>query len=445
MDIKGIIEGLKDQGIQTIRVQYPDQFGVPRGKDVPIDFFEDALEEGVQFCVSIFSLDLSSNPAIGTGVGDEVAYADMRAVPDINTLRPVPWLANTMMVHSDLYVRGERLEIAPRQVLKKIVERYRARGLDPVIGTELEFYLLENRDGQFCTYVNRMGMCYTSGPLIDNRGVLYEIRRAMEQMGCTIPAYNHEFYASQYEINLLHQPALEAADTAFAFKQAVKEIALKHGLLATFMAKPRNDGGGSGLHTHLSIRDVNTGKNLFDDPRGEHGLSQLALAFIGGQLAHARGMTAVMDPTVNSYKRHVLGSFAPVFIVWGLDNRTTYVRIPTERGKATRVENRAADGAANVYLAYAAVLAAGLDGIERQLDPGPPFEGDAYQLLDVTRDPVLPQDLGDALEAFEQDEDLVAAMGKDFARAYTAVKRLEFSRFNQYVTDWEFNEYSFHL
>ncbi|MCL5959873.1 MAG: glutamine synthetase family protein [Chloroflexi bacterium] len=445
MHTEGIVEKLRDQGIQTIRVQFADQFGVPRGKDVPIGFFEEALEEGVQFCVSIFSIDLSSSVAMGTGVGDEVAYADMRALPDISTLRPVPWLENTVMVQSDLYVKGKPLEISPRGILKKIVERYRERGWEPVIGTELEFYLLENRDGKMCTYVDRWGMCYTSGPLIDRRGVLFEIRKAMEQMGVTIPAYNHEFYASQYEINLLHQPALEAADTAFAFKQAVKEIALNHNLQATFMAKPRNDGGGSGLHVHLSLRDAGTGQNLFDDPAGSCGLSQLAHWFIGGQLDHARGMNAILGPTINSYKRHVLGSFAPVFLIWGLDNRTTYVRIPTERGKASRVENRAADGAANVYLAYAAILAAGLDGIDRKIDPGAPFDGDAYAKLSVDQDPVLPQSLGDAVRAFETDEDLVAALGKSFAQEYTAIKRLEVARFNQYVTDWEFNEYSFHL
>lgn len=445
MHVESVVEKLRQDGVETIRVQYSDFYGVPRRKDVPIDFFADAVEDGVQFCVSIFSLDLASNPAMGTGVGDEVGYADMRAVPDLSTLKPVPWEEKTAMVWADLYMQGKPLPIAPRQILKKVVERYTERGLEPIIGSELEFYLLDTSGGEVKCYYDRMGSCYTSGPIIDRFGILHQIRRAMEGMGKKIPAYNHEFFASQYEINLLHEPALEAADTSFAFKQAVKEIAHKHGLLATFMAKPLNNGGGSGLHLHMSIRDARTGANLFADPGSSDGLSQTAKWFIGGQLEHARGMAAIMGPTINSYKRHVLGSFAPVYILWGLDNRTTYVRIPSERGKGTRVENRAADAASNPYLVFAAALAAGLDGIDRRLEAGEAFEGDAYALCDPREVPMVPKYLHEAIPALEADEYLVEMLGKDFVRAYTAVKRLEVQRFDQAVTDWEFNDYAFHL
>ncbi len=445
MHVEGVVERLKQEGIETVRVQFADFYGVSRRKDVPIDFFANAVEDGVQFCVSIFSIDLSSMPAMGTGLGDEVGYSDVMAVPDLSTLKLVPWQAKTAMVWADLHMRGNPLSLAPRTILKKIVQRYRDRGLEPIIGSELEFYLLDTSCGEPKFYFDRMGSCYTSGPIIDKHGILYEIRRAMEGMGKKIPAYNHEFFASQYEINLLHEPALDAADTSFAFKQAVKEIAHKYGVLGTFMAKPRNDGGGSGLHLHVSIKDPQTGANLFYDPTASDGLSQLARWFIGGQLAHARAMTAILDPTINSYKRHVLGSFSPVYLVWGLDNRTSYVRIPTERGKGTRVENRAADAASNPYLVFAAALAAGLDGIERQMNPGEPFVGDAYALCDPREVPSLPQYLHEAIPVLEKDEYLVSAMGEDFVKAFTAVKRLEVQRFNQFVTDWEFNEYAFHL
>ncbi len=445
MHVESVIEKLKEDGIETVRVQYADFYGVPRRKDVPINFFADAVEDGVQFCVSIFSLDLASNPAPGSGFADEVGYSDMRAVPDLSTLKPVPWEEKTAMVWGDLYLKGEPLSVAPREILKRVIERYKAKGLEPIIGSELEFYLLDTSNGEAKCYYDRMGSCYTSGPIIDKYGILHEIRRAMEGMGKKIPAYNHEFYASQYEINLLHEPALESADTAFAFKQAVKEIAHKHGLLATFMAKPLSNGGGSGLHLHMSVKDAETGVNLCGDPSSSDGLSEFARWFIGGQLAHARGMAAIMGPTINSYKRHVLGSFAPVYVIWGYDNRTAYIRIPSERGKGTRIENRSADAAANPYLVIAAALAAGLDGVERQLDPGLAFEGDAYLLADPREMVMVPEYLHEAIPALEGDGYLVEALGKDFVRAYTAVKRLEVQRFNQAVTDWEFNDYAFHL
>jgi glutamine synthetase len=264
-------------------------------------------------------------------------------------------------------------------------------------------------------------------------------------MGHRAMAVSHEYFPGQFEINLEHGPALEVADRTFFYKQAVKEIAWKNGLMATFMAKPRSDLGGSGYHLHLSLADPTTGANLFHDPRGQAELSDLAHHFIGGQMAHARGMTAVAAPTVNSYKRYVIGAFAPYYLLWGYDNRTCYVRVPPERKGATRVENRSPDGVANPYLVFAAALAAGLDGIERQLDPGAPFVGDAYMNADCVNTPIIPQYLHEAVAALEADDVLCGWLGAEFVRAFASVKRLESQRFRAHVTDWEFNEYAFHL
>jgi len=212
------------------------------------------------------------------------------------------------------------------------------------------------------------------------------------------------------------------------------------------MGKPRNDGGGSGYHLHISIYDESGQKNLFEDKKGRYGLSQIALQSIAGQLKHAREMSAILASNVNSYKRYVPGAFAPYYIIWGLDNRTTYIRIPPERGHGTRIENRAPDASANPYLVFALALSAGLDGINQKLDPGEPFIGDAYRLLEGTNQyPIVPLSFGEALEEFRKSEFIKEALGEPFVKMFLAVKEMEWNRFRNYVTDWEFNEYAFYL
>ncbi len=432
--------------IQTIKVQFPDFHGVARTKGVPARQFPHVLEHGLNFAFPTFSLDLSANSAPGTGTAEETGYADMTAVPDLSTFTVLPWEENTAAVIADLFYQGQPIELSPRNILKRVIAEYERRNLVPVIGSELEFYLLRREaDGSWRTYSDKPSMVYTWNAMVDPAGITRQMANAVEAMGHRALAVSHEFFPGQFEINLDHGEALDMADRTFFYKQAVKEIAWQNGLMATFMAKPRSDLGGSGYHLHLSVADPKNGANLFHDPRGDHELSDLARWFIAGQVAHARGLTAVAAPTVNSYKRYVLNAFAPYYILWGYDNRTCYVRIPPERKGATRVENRSPDGVANPYLVAAAALAAGLDGIERQLDPGEPFVGDAYMQADCVNTPIVPQYLHEAVSALEQDETLVQALGPSFVRAFCAVKRLEAQRFRAHVTDWEFNEYAFHL
>jgi glutamine synthetase len=195
----------------------------------------------------------------------------------------------------------------------------------------------------------------------------------------------------------------------------------------------------------MSLYDKSNKKNLCEDLKGKNGLSQVALQFIAGQLEHARGMSAILASNINAYKRYVPYSFAAYYIVWGLDNRTTYIRIPPERGDGTRVENRAPDGSANPYLAFAVTLAAGLDGINRKLDPGEPFLGDAYGIEGPNQYQLVPLSFGEALEELKKSEFVQSAMGEPFLKDFVAVKEMELNRFRDYVTDWEFNEYSFYL
>ncbi len=439
-----VLRQIEADSIHTVKVEFPDFFGVARAKAVPANHFPHVIEHGVQFAIPTFALDLAGNPAEGTGVAEEIGYADMTAVPDLNTFCILPWESGTAAVIADLYYQGRPVELAPRRILKRIVTAYAEQGYTPIVGSELEFYLLRQVDGGWQTYATRPSMVYTWNETVDELRISQQIGQAMEAMGHRVTAYAHEFFPGQYEINFLHGPALEVADRTFFFKQAVKEIAHQNGLLATFMAKPRNDLGGSGYHLHMSLRDE-TGENLFYDPNDVNGLSSLAYNFIAGQLAHARGTIVLFAPTINSYKRYVPGAFAPYYILWGLDNRTCYVRIPPERHDGTRVENRAPDGVANPYLAIAGALAAGLDGVDRRLNPGPPYEGDAYAVVNPAEYEIVPQYLHDAIDELLRDEHLCQMLGPEFVQAYTAVRRLEVQRFRDYVTDWEFNEYAFHL
>jgi glutamine synthetase len=443
---KEVLEIISARGIKTIRVDWCDHYGINRGKGVPADRFSHVIDDGIHCALPTFALDLGGNVATGTGTAEEVGYADLTAIPDLSTFRVIPWEENTARVIADLYFEGKPLALSPRGILKKVVKEYNDKGLKPVVGSELEFYLFQKNNGKWEYYADKTSMVYTMNPMVDKLNIIGKVKTAMAQMGYSVLYFNHEFFPSQYEINIIHGDVVEVADITFTFKQVVKEIAFQHGLLATFMGKPRNDGGGSGYHLHISLYDESKEKNLFDDPKGKYGLSELALQSIAGQLKHAEGMSAILASNINSYKRYVPGAFAAYYIVWGLDNRTTYIRIPPERGHGTRIENRAPDGSGNPYLVFAAALAAGLDGINRKLDPGEPFIGDAYRLLEGTNQyPVVPLSFGEALEEFKKSDFIREALGEPFVKMFLAVKGMEWNRFRNYVTDWEFNEYAFYL
>jgi glutamine synthetase len=268
----------------------------------------------------------------------------------------------------------------------------------------------------------------------------------LADLGLDAFAANHEFMNSQYEINLRHSDALSAADRAFLLKTAVKDMAAMNGLLATFMGKPFNDQGGSGTHLHVSLnRD---GVNALDGSGGEgvaDGLAPETHHFIAGVLAHAPALMAFLNPTVNAYRRILPDSLAPTHANWGLDNRSTFIRIPPERGAATRIELRVGDGAANPYLAIAATLAAGADGIRRELSPPPPVSGDAYHAAPEIAGPPLPPSLEIALDALEQDAVLCDALGPPIVDTFLTVKRFEVQRHREWVSDWDIAEYIHHL
>jgi glutamine synthetase len=312
------------------------------------------------------------------------------------------------------------------------------------VGPELEFFLLERDAGSntgWRRYGDATGNVYVAGRKGDPENVLLRSLRHLGAYGLDVVAANHEFCSGQFEINMWHSEALDAADRAFRFKTAVKELARQEDKLATFMAKPFNDEGGSGFHLHFSTWDQD-GRPLFDDPTGEYGLSKTGQSAIAGVLAHAPALAALANPTVNSYKRFGPDTLAPWLIDWGLDNRSAMIRIPPERGGAARMELRLGDASANPYLAIAGLLAAAYLGIRDGLAAPAPLEGYGY---DTTKADLLPQNLGTALDALEADTDFAELLGPEFVATFLAYKRNELERFSRWVTDWEFREYAYHL
>lgn len=439
-----LIKLIEAQGLETIRCEYPDFHGIARGKRMPAKEFVEIIERGVNFCVSVFSLDLSGNAASGTGLTDEVDFCDMTGIPDLDSFRILPWEENTAHCLLDLFLKGEPLRVAPRYILKTVVQNYNQIDIIPIVAVELEFYILEYKNGHWVPYSDTW-MNYTANRLSDDYYVLKEIEKNLQNMGIDVVASHHEYYPGQYEINLKHGEALKSIDNTFAFKCMVKEIAHRRGLRATFAAKPLNKHGGSGSHVHVSLLRTSDGKSLFHDPNKEMGVSDEMRSFIGGVLKHVKAMMLIVSPTINSYKRVVPFYFSPIHALWGYDNRTLCVRIPHQRNEGTHIEVRCGSADANPYLATAAILAAGLDGLKNNIDPGEPFSGNSYKATNIDPSKFLPGTLSDALVEFERDTYFREILGHEFVQAYVAVKKMENERFRQYVTDWEFNEYTFYL
>jgi glutamine synthetase len=433
---------LTDTSVTSVRVVYPDLHGYPRGTDVPIGEFDHVAEHGLAFCAAIMGTDLRHTPVVGPDQG----YPDLIAVPDLTSLTQLPWEQGVAWCIADVQpvTKDAPRPADPRGALRRAIAGFDELDLAPIVGPELEFFLCvrdpESPNG-VRRYVDNLSMVYTVGPQADPRGVVREIAEALSRLGMGTFAATHEFMNSQYEINLRHDPAMIATDRAFRLKAAVKDVAAQHGLVATFMGKPFNDQGGSGFHVHVSAdRDDD---NAFADDDGD-GVSAELRRFTAGVLAHAPALMAFLNPTVNAYRRLVPDSLAPTCRNWGWDNRTTFIRIPPERGRATRVEVRVGDASANPYLATAALLFAGLHGLREDVPLPDPIAGNAYALGDATGEP-LPVSLDEALHALEADRLLRDAMSPELVDTFVALKRFEIERHRMWVSDWDIAEYLHHL
>ena len=439
------VAALTEAGVRFVRVLYPDLHGVSRGKEIPIGEFAEAVEHGVFFVEAIMTVDLRHNVVAGF----ERGFQDIVARADLRTLVQTPWDSRVAWCLADLErVTGEPYGVDPRGALRRAMASWAELGCTPVIAPELEFYLcLEDPSARcgFRPYEENDSHVYTSGCVADPQGLLSELFTASLDFGIGPCAANHEYGRAQFEINIKHGEGLDSADRAFRFKALVKELAARAGLMATFMGKPWNDDEGSGFHLHLSMLGE-AGENVLaagDDHEG--GLSPPALQFIAGVLEHAPALMAFFNPTVNAYRRIHPEALVPTRMNWGYDNRFTLVRVPPERGSATRVEIRIGDGSANPYLAYAASLFAGLDGVRRGLEPPAEVAGNIYELPEEEQGALLPASFPEALAALEADEAIVASMGEELVSTFLEIKRYEVDRYRRFVTDWDFAEYAHHL
>jgi glutamine synthetase len=346
----------------------------------------------------------------------------------------VPWAeATARFICDSQFVGGEPLRALPRYVFRRQLERCREMGFEPVLGFEPEFYVL-NPDGTplFSGYQIFNPVRNTYHPMIT------ELVDHMNAFGIEIITANCEYAGSQWEINFRPGAGMAGPDNAFSFKNATKQIAYAHGLNATFMSKPFADGAGSGCHAHVSLTGVDSGENVFGDDSDPQGMTDLCRRFMAGQLRHARGMYTLLAPTVNCLKRRRTHTFSPTNISWGPEDRTAFLRIKGGSSASRHIENRAPTALSNPYLVGAAMLAAGLNGIEEELELGPaaatPAEEDPSQEQ-------LPTSMREALDGLESDAKLCEALGQDFVTAYTTMRRYELQRFDDHVTDWERQEY----
>jgi glutamine synthetase len=440
--VSAACERLRSDGIDVVRVSYPDLIGVDRGRDVLLDALPTALEHGLAFCRAVYHTSpMGDVVPVQGGLAD--GLPDITVYPALDTLTAMPWEPQVAWCVGEAFgPDGEPAPEAPRTVARRVADRFATLGYSLACGPELEFYLCQpDVSGQYRRYADDPGNVYVVGRKGDPQGILLHMLRQLRDARLGVTAANHEFSPGQFEINLGHSGLVDAADRSFRLKTAVQEIARQRDLLATFMAKPFNDEGGSGFHVHVSIEDE-AGQNVFGAPGGPDGLSALGRYAIGGVLAHARALSALLNPTINSYKRFGPDTLAPWLIDWGLDNRSAMVRIPPERGPGARLELRLGDATANPYLAMAAVGAAIYLGITGKIEPPAKLEGYGY---DPERAQMLPMRLGEALDALAGDEELTEVLGSYFVTSFLAYKRNEIERFERYVTDWEFREYAYHL
>ena len=438
----GRLSELAEVGVRAVRLQYADLHGICRGKLIPISAFPQVAEDGVGFAEAIMTVDLHHNVIAGF----ERGFPDFHARADLNTLVPLPWEEDTVACLVDLAdpVTHRPHPLDSRGALKRVLAQFSEFGISPLVGPELEFYLCEpdpDVPRGYRPYAGQDSAVYTVGDVADPKGMLSKLLDAAVELELDPIAAAHEYGRSQFEINLRHSEALGSADRAFRFRAMVKEIAARDGLLATFMGKPFNHDEGSGFHLHVSLADAD-GANAGESLDGAHGLTPIMRHFMAGVMAHGRAMMVFFNPTVNAYRRISAGDLAPTRVCWGHDHRVTLVRVPKERGAATRLELRLGDGTANPYLAYAAALAAGMDGIRRELEPPEPVEGMIYELPEDALGETLPTNFADALQALKADRVMIDALGSQLVETFETIKAAELERFRAWVTDWEFEEYS---
>jgi glutamine synthetase len=425
---------------ERIRPIFADVLGVARSKYIPIEQLAQRTGASTNHCVTLFAqhYDKSLVPgAPGSGFFDGMPDVESRF--DIANVRP-GWDAGVGVVLTDLYFHEKPYAFAPRAVLKTAIAAWQARGFDPMIGIELEAYICEpDGAGGWRPATSDTAMTYGVGALVDRHGLVDAIMAQAKVCGLKLESVNSEYDSPQFEFTLRYSDALQAADESFLFRQMAMEVAARRGLRMTFLGKPLQNSAGSGLHVNFSLS--RNGKNALNGTaKDPHDLSVTARHCIAGLLEHHRALTALCAPTVNSYKRLRPGQMAGVWANWGIDHRFATVRIPAERGPATRIEHRLPCGSANPYLAITAILQAGLLGVEAGAEPPNPETGDGLETANTERRTA--NNLASALDDPEANPAFIHAVGRELVENFVAIKRGEWEKFCEAVTDWEIRYYS---
>ncbi|MGH9361315.1 MAG: type I glutamate--ammonia ligase [Thermoanaerobaculia bacterium] len=433
-----ILRSADAEGVRFMRLQFTDILGIGKNVEIPRSQFEKALDGQIMF-------DGSSIEGF-----TRIEESDMLLVPDLETFRINPWVnpdgSKVARMICDIYnPDGSPFPGCPRLTLRRQVDRAKAMGYTMVAGPEAEFFLFQ-RDGNGNPLVEThdAGGYFDLTPVDRGEECRRDIIIVLEAMGFEVEAGHHEVAPGQHEIDFKYADAVACADNVTTFRFVVKKVALDHNLHATFMPKPIFGVNGSGMHCHQSLFDKK-GNNAFYEPKGEWQLSKTALGYIGGILDHAVAFAAVTNPLVNSYKRLVPGYEAPVNVAWSEKNRSPLVRVPAKRGMSTRCEVRMPDPSCNPYLALAVMLAAGLDGVKRKLDPGPPINKNIFTMSQREKRRLrigqLPANLWEALGELEKDEVISEALGEHILEHYLRAKRQEWEEYISHVHPWEQERY----
>ena len=430
-----ILKIAKEKQVRFVRLQFTDILGSIKNVAISVSQLEKALDNQCMF-------DGSSIEGFV-----RIEESDMKLHPDFNSFALFPWRENNSVARliCDVYKPdGTPFHGSPRQVLKNVLDEAKELGYTFNVGPECEFFLFRNDDqGKPTLQTFDDAGYFDMGPVDPGEDVRRDIVLNLEQMGFEIEASHHECARGQHEIDFKYGDALTTADRVMTFKLAVKTIAHKHGLHATFMPKPIYGIAGSGMHINISM--AKDGKNVFYDESDKNGLSSTAYSFIAGIMEHIKGMTAITNPLVNSYKRLVPEFEAPVYIAWSAQNRSPLIRVPASRGQGTRVELRSADPSANPYLALAVTIAAGLDGVKRGLVPPPAVDGNIYSMTAAQRKKqkieMLPTSLESALAELKKDKLICQTLGEHILEKYVEAKELEWLNYKTRISQWEIDEY----
>ncbi len=434
-----VLNRIETEQIEFINLQFTDVMGIVKSVTVPSKIFGHIIDGGQW-------IDGSSIAGF-----TRIAESDMYLEPDLSTFAVLPWERDTFTTARVICwvynPNGDPFPGDPRGVLLRQLERLAKLGYTYKTGPELEFFLFEKSNGDIAPLPHDRGGYFDFSTDLA-MFIRKDMVRALGDMGIEVEASHHEVALGQHEIDFEYGDAIRTADNALTFKYCLKAIAQQHGIYATFMPKPLAGVNGSGMHTHQSLFERGTGDNAFYDPNDDYNLSHLAKQFVAGQLAHARGMCAVLAPTVNSYKRLVPGYEAPVYISWARTNRSALIRVPKThvgKEKAARVELRCPDPSCNPYLAFAVMLCCGLDGIERNLVPPMPVEEDVYHFtpeqLRARNLGMLPGSLAEALEELRRDEVVRETLGSHVCERFIEAKQSEWDEFRLQVTPWELSRY----